>query len=268
MVVLVVGAGPAGLTLARSLARRGREVRVFERSVTRPDRGLGLWGKAQVALRQLGLGPLLDDASVTHYIPPAGYRSRDGAWLSCSSRKQENRRRVATLLDSRLCAALEAGMPAGTVVRGAAVSGVDQRADGVRLSFEDGSAAEGELVVGADGVLSAVRRLAFPAAAGPVARGWVCHSAILPPPDGRLPTYETDPLAFETLSGGRRFAMVPLARGGAFWFATRRVAPADAPRSHGTDGAAVGSLRAAYDGWHAPIPRVLHGLSFALNSTS
>ena len=32
------------------------------------------------------------------------------------------------------------------------------------------------------------------------------------------------PRPFETLSQGRRFAMVPLAGGGAFWFATRPLA--------------------------------------------
>ena len=60
--ILIVGAGPAGLTLARSLARRGRAVRVFDAQCRRPERGLGLWGRAQAALRTLGHGDLLDDA--------------------------------------------------------------------------------------------------------------------------------------------------------------------------------------------------------------
>ena len=102
--VLIAGAGPAGLTLASALHRRGCAVAVYERQHRRPDRGLGLWGRSQVVLRDLGLANLLDDC---HRIPAAAYRSRDGAWLSRSSDTPANRVRVATLRESALLASLE-----------------------------------------------------------------------------------------------------------------------------------------------------------------
>ena len=50
--ILIVGAGPAGLALARSLWMNGRHpFRIFDASLTRPDRGLGLWPRSQEALR-------------------------------------------------------------------------------------------------------------------------------------------------------------------------------------------------------------------------
>ena len=263
--VLIAGAGPAGLTLASALHRRGCAVAVYERQARRPDRGLGLWGRSQVVLRELGLGNLLDDC---RRIPAAAYRSRDGAWLSRSSDTPANRVAVATLRESDLLASLEASLPQGTVRRGASLAAVREEEDGVAVQLEDGHVERGTVVVGADGVGSAVRRLAFPEPAeAAVDTGKISFSGILSPTaiaslsdsGGRTDAHANSlAYSFETLSAGRRFAVVPLADGGAFWFATLGadggIEGADAIRS-------VAALRAAYDGWHEPIPRLLHAVA-------
>ena len=328
MTILIAGAGTAGLTLARSLARQGRRFMVFDAESGAGrlhDRGLGLWGRSQAALRALGLSELLDNSERTLRIPAAAYRSRSGDWLSASSDTAANRVRVATLLESELLRALEDGLPPGSVRRGTTLVGAETGASGVTLTFADGSRAEGSCLVGADGVSSTVRRLlgfgggggAGSSSGAAVDTGYVSHSGLLLPSSGAPPslggsvhrggssdgegveeggeaalasallrnaapvvdatttsagattsagvsTYYTAPAtatavdahAFETLSRGRRFAMVPLARGGAFWFATRRVGAGEA--GEGTSGPALRLLREAYDGWHPPIPRVLH----------
>ena len=238
---------------------------VYERQARRPDRGLGLWGRSQVVLRELGLGNLLDDC---RRIPAAAYRSRDGAWLSRSSDTPANRVAVATLRESDLLASLEASLPQGTVRRGASLAAVREEEDGVAVQLEDGHVERGTVVVGADGVGSAVRRLAFPEPAeAAVDTGKISFSGILSPTaiaslsdSGGRTDAHADSLAysFETLSAGRRFAVVPLADGGAFWFATLGadggIEGADAIRS-------VAALRAVYDGWHEPIPRLLHAVA-------
>ena len=110
--VLIVGGGAAGLTLARCLANRGRAFLLFEQQHARPDRGLGLWGRAQGALRELGLQDLLDSPGRARYIPAAAYRSRSGDWLSRCSDTPSNAARVVALRESHLLEALEAGLPA------------------------------------------------------------------------------------------------------------------------------------------------------------
>lgn len=288
--ILIVGAGPAGLTLARSLARRGRAVRVFDAQCRRPERGLGLWGRAQAALRTLGHGDLLDDAGTTLRIPAAAYRNRRGEWLSRSPDTELNRRRVATLRESALLAELEGGLPTGTVCRGAKLIAVEQVEEDatasspapITLRFADGTHAEGAAVVGADGPCSSVRRLAFGSdCARAVDTGMVSYGGMLSrlavanltSSGGRTDSAEgSAPFehAFETLSRGRRFACVPLADGGAFWFATlaadalrasAAAAGVDMSAEDGSGRLVVPALRAAYDGWHAPIPRVLHAVA-------
>jgi 2-polyprenyl-6-methoxyphenol hydroxylase-like FAD-dependent oxidoreductase len=218
-----------------------------------------------VALRELGLGNLLNDC---HRIPAAAYRSRDGAWLSRCSDTPANRVAVATLRESELLASLEASLPQGTVRRGASLAAVREEEDGVAVQLEDGHVERGTVVVGADGVGSAVRRFAFAEPAGAaIDTGKISFSGILSPTaiaslsdSGGRTDAHADSLAyaFETLSAGRRFAVVPLADGGAFWFATLGA-------GGGIEGAdascSVAALRAAYNGWHEPIPRLLHAVA-------
>ena len=302
--ILIVGAGAAGLTLARSLAQRGRAVKVFDSQVNRPERGLGLWGRSQAVLRVLGLSSLLDDAERTLPIPAAAYRSRRGDWLSASSSTAANHKRVNTLRESNLLKALEEGLPSGCITRDAELIGVKTSNEGVTLTFANGNTVQGAAVVGADGVHSSVRALLRMGMAETT--GFVSHSGLLLPEAGaeaqRLggsvhrniaeqhaarhdlaegllrnaapvcdstsvsrggrgwgsgsessaagsggcqqvinPFYSAPSSAadccahaFETLSAGHRFAMVPLAGGGAFWFGTHSQDAAQThPLAHG-----------------------------------
>lgn len=266
---MVVGAGVAGLTLARALTLGGRSVKVLERAVHRVDRGLGLWGRSHVALRQLGLDALLDCPATTMRIPAAAYRSVSGEWLSRCTEMPLNRERVTTLRESALLQELENRLPEGTVERGVEVIDVRQSASGIELGLADGRSIAGSVVVGADGVRSAIRRLAFPEAAEAIDTGFVSHGGLLLSPspgalDAIFPPATADeesPLAFETLSAGRRFAMVPLAAGSGFWFATRPMA-LGSTNEH-ADATGLRTLRAAYEGWHSPIPRALHAAACA-----
>ena len=264
--VAVVGAGVAGLTLTRHLARRGRSVVCLDSLRHRPERGLGLWGRSQAVLASLGLRPLLDDASRTLRIPAAAYRSIDGAWLSTSSDTAANRVRVCSLRESHLLAALEEGLPDGSVRRGVEVVDADISEDGVSLTLSDGSRMDATAVVAADGARSAVRRLAFGSNSEATDSGVVVHSGMLLPGEPHLEGDSAVTRPFETLARGRRFAMVPLAGGGAFWFATRHAPPAD--RTEGLGEAAVREVMSDFDGWHKPIPRVLQHAAAATSSSA
>ena len=234
--VLIVGSGVAGLTLARTLSRSAVPFRLIAPPAARVDRGLGLWGRSQVALAEIGLSQLLETRA--HRIPAAAYRSHSGTWLSRCSESPRNSRRVATLRESELLAALRNGLPPTSIVDGS-VAAVEDGPEGVSVRLEDGQTAEGSVVVGADGVGSTVRRLLWPGGAPAVDLGLVSASGIAER------GFDED-LAFETLSGGSRFALVPLSDGACFWFATQPADSADAS-----------SLEEAYAGWHAPIPEVL-----------
>jgi 2-polyprenyl-6-methoxyphenol hydroxylase-like FAD-dependent oxidoreductase len=68
--VLVVGAGPTGLTLACDLARRGVPVRIVDKAAEFPrgSRGKGLSPRSLEVLDDLGVIDRILDSGVTHML--------------------------------------------------------------------------------------------------------------------------------------------------------------------------------------------------------
>ncbi|BBA96039.1 putative monooxygenase [Actinacidiphila reveromycinica] len=157
----VVGAGPGGLTCARILQRHGIEVTVHDRAPHADSRDQGGTldlhaDNGQIALREAGLLDAffalarpegqemrrldLSGALLDHHLP------EDGDLF----KPEIDRGQLRDLL-------LESLRP-GTVRWGHALDRVEGAAGGPRrLCFADGTTAEADLVVGADGAFSRVR---------------------------------------------------------------------------------------------------------------
>jgi 2-polyprenyl-6-methoxyphenol hydroxylase-like FAD-dependent oxidoreductase len=76
--VLIVGAGPTGLTLACDLARRGIATRIIDRAPVFPhgSRGKGLSPRSLEVLDDLGVIDRVLAAGVTH-LPHRKYRGTE-----------------------------------------------------------------------------------------------------------------------------------------------------------------------------------------------
>ncbi|MFG2450102.1 FAD-dependent oxidoreductase [Streptomyces sp. NPDC048512] len=165
--IAIVGAGPGGLTCARILQRHGISATVFDHESGPEARDQGGTldlheDNGQVALREAGLldeffrlsrpegqemRQLDADARVLfHHTPEAGDRFKP----------EIDRGRLRDLL-------LDSLQP-GTVRWGHTLRSVEGPADGPRrLRFADGTTIEADLVIGADGAWSKVRRALSPA---------------------------------------------------------------------------------------------------------
>ncbi|MFI9361459.1 FAD-dependent oxidoreductase [Kitasatospora sp. NPDC053057] len=166
MKVLVAGAGIGGLCLAQGLVRAGIDVRVFEREPGADSRyqgfRIGLDGPGLAALREC-LPPRLHGLLEAVTGPLAGERRVVDPQLN------ELRRLGAaadgTAADRHVLRQLLLTGLGDRVEFGRAVVGYDERADGrVEARLADGGSAPGDLLVGADGVGSAVRRQLLPGA--------------------------------------------------------------------------------------------------------
>jgi salicylate hydroxylase len=162
--VLVAGGGIGGLTAACCLTKAGYDVEVFEQAPQLSEIGAGiqLSANAMHVLNDLGLGPAISELGVR----PAAYvfRLHDSGEeigrfaladehdrLNGAPYSQLHRADLHDLLATKLRELK------GTVRLSSRVAGFDESTDGVRVRLIDGSTCSGDLLVGADGVKSAVR---------------------------------------------------------------------------------------------------------------
>lgn len=161
--VLVVGAGPSGLTLAASLVKRGIATTVVDRQAA----GANTSRAAVVNARTL---EVLDDLDMSRRLVKEGmlaprFSIRDGRRVlipvdfSVLPTDYPYSLMVPQATTERLLLdrLTELG---GTVIRPKALTSVRQDADGVTATFDDGEAIRARYVVGADGIHSTVREQA------------------------------------------------------------------------------------------------------------
>lgn len=161
--VLVVGAGPSGLTLAASLVKKGVATTVVDAQPA----GANTSRAAVVNARTL---EVLDDLDVSRRLVKEGVQAprftiRDGRRLlipvdfSVLPTEYPYSLMVPQATTERLLLErlTELG---GTVIRPKKLASVRQDADGVTATFDDGDVIRARYVVGADGIHSTVREQA------------------------------------------------------------------------------------------------------------
>jgi 2-polyprenyl-6-methoxyphenol hydroxylase-like FAD-dependent oxidoreductase len=164
--VLVIGGGIGGLTAARALTRAGFEVAVYERAASLKQIQVGgaihVWHNGMRGLQRLGLADRvqsLGGAAAT--VDTAEFRNWQGKLLFSWS-PEETQQRVGAptvgVIRPELHRVLVDGLDGAALHLGRECTGFDQTPSGVIAHFKDGSSEAGDLLIGADGLRSAVRR--------------------------------------------------------------------------------------------------------------
>jgi salicylate hydroxylase len=161
--IAVIGGGIGGLTLALALREHGITAEVFEQADELREVGaaVALAANGSRVLQRLGLGDELADASV---VPTElQYRHwRSGAVTAAHSVGEEYTRRFGApfwgIHRAALQRALSAAWGTERLHLGRCLAEVTGGPAGVDLEFRDGRTVRANMVVGADGVRSGVRR--------------------------------------------------------------------------------------------------------------
>jgi 2-polyprenyl-6-methoxyphenol hydroxylase-like FAD-dependent oxidoreductase len=213
---LVCGAGISGLSAGIRLSRLGWDVTVFERDseLRTAGAGLNLWPNGVRVLRTLGLGSQYAEISSSLNY----YRtfSSSGEVIAVDDLRNWEDRYGASLsgvFRRDLSQILVDALGRGRLRLGRQLVGVEQ-GDSVVCRFANGELAEGDLLVGADGINSIVRSCVFGQHAFS-SDGLVRWRGLFD-----LADVDVDPLAEAEVWGqDGHFGYLPIGHGRAYWFA-------------------------------------------------
>jgi 2-polyprenyl-6-methoxyphenol hydroxylase-like FAD-dependent oxidoreductase len=157
--VAVLGAGPAGMAAALGAIKAGHEVVVYERYREARPAGniLNLWPPPVKALRALGVDTEDLGSPTDAEFRNAHGRVRVRVHLDEDVKKAYGGGFIG-LLRPELYERMLAAIPPGVIRFNQQVDRIEQDDRSVRLHFTDGSTAEHDVLIGADGIDSLVRR--------------------------------------------------------------------------------------------------------------
>lgn len=170
MQIVINGVGIAGPTLAYWLQKAGHEVLLVEQApqLRRGGYVIDFWGVGYDIAEQMGLIPRI--RALGYQIKEVRFvdrRGRKNGGFAVDLFRRMTNDRFTSVRRSDLAATLFQALDGKVETRfGDTVTGIQEEENGVRVSFAHAAPRAADLVIGADGLHSRVRQLAFGAAAG------------------------------------------------------------------------------------------------------
>jgi salicylate hydroxylase len=258
--IAIVGGGIGGLCAALALRARGLDVSVFEQAEVLREIGAGvsIHPNAARLLRRIGLEDQLQ--KIGSPIGGIVLRTSQGEPIASSagpatpafSADDEgynvHRADFLNLLFDAL--------PKGTVTLGHRCIQLEEKADRVHLYFANGETAEADVVIGADGIRSVIRR-EIGLQSRPTSEGIMAYRGLIPAE--RLPRANDlkDPALW--LGSGRSFLLYPVARGRLINMVAFVPTDTDSEESWSAPGD-LKALAAEYAGWDQPVRDTINSL--------
>jgi 2-polyprenyl-6-methoxyphenol hydroxylase-like FAD-dependent oxidoreductase len=244
----IVGGGIGGLTAAMALRRIGAHVVVFEQahSQRRTGAGISLWANALTCLQTLNLETQI--MACGSPLVAATFRTSEGGVLVDVPLQRRYSVPAVVVHRDELQSMLLDILPAGTVQFNAECVGFVQQPQGLILRLLDGRELSFDLLVGADGIRSTIRRLLL--GAGRIHySGFTAWRGVAFFPHQELPSAGGN----EWWGAGSIFGAAPMSRGRVYWYGEARRPEGEAAEvNHRVD-----SLKHFAAGWQSTIQAIV-----------
>ncbi|MDP5253566.1 MULTISPECIES: FAD-dependent urate hydroxylase HpxO [unclassified Vibrio] len=161
MKAIIIGAGMGGMSAAAALKQQGIECEIYEavKEIRPVGAAISVWSNGVKCMRHLGMGHIMDELG--GQMNSMAYRSglnaetlTEFSLLPLIDQVQERHYPVAR---ADLQASMIDWWGRDLVQFGKRVIDIEQKAQSVEVTFDDGSSANGDFVIAADGTHSVVR---------------------------------------------------------------------------------------------------------------
>lgn len=253
--VVIVGGGIGGLFAANALVANGIPVSVYEQAPALGEVGAGVYITPNSVrhLQRVGLGPEVEKwgARVGH---ESRYFRHDGTPIApVQVTDSSGWNATFGMHRADLVEFLAKALPPGIIRTGHRCTGFEQRGDVARVSFANGAASEGDVVVAADGIHSELRQHVVPPSR-PVFSGSVAYRGLVP--SELVPDWP--PARWEMWLGKAKHFLTYPVRAGALINYVGFV-PADEEMKESWSAAGdPDALRREFAGWNPRIESLLH----------
>lgn len=267
----IIGGGIGGVALAVSCLHRGIPFTLYERDTSFAERsqGYGLTlQQASKAMEGFGLFSLEEGVVSTRHV----VHTTDGKvvgewgmrkWLQTNDKKATKRSNIHIARQSLRLALLEQLGDSKAIKWGHQLVDLKETADGPELTFQINGkiiTEKADLVVGADGIRSAVRKLLISEESTPlryldciVILG-ICPLDAIDVTDRSLLDSET---VFQTANGNERIYIMPYDSKSVMWQLSFPMSERDAKELSSRGQKALKEEACKRTKWHAPIPQIL-----------
>jgi salicylate hydroxylase len=251
---VVVGGGIGGVAAAVALARAGIDVQVHEQAQQLAEVGAGvsLAPNGLRMLERLGVGEQVRRVGVRYAA--SELRLPDGRAVRHEPYQFAMAGQNVGIHRADLLALLAGQLPPGTVRTGHRCTSFSQDEASATVGFADGSTATADVVIGADGIHSALQGFVV-APAKPVYSGVVAYRGLVP----RLAEYPAGTIRM-WMGEGRHFLVFPV-RAGQLLNYVGFVSSDTAVRESWSAEGDPAALAAHFDGWDPLIGQVIAAIS-------
>lgn len=248
--IIIIGGGIGGLCTAIALQQNGFDVTVYEKvkKLGEVGAGLTLWSNAIRALRALGIadavisaGSVVNHSQICAANGDMLYDARMGEF------EKQFGEPVVAIHRAALHEILIAALKPGTLKLGIGFTRFEQNAEKVTVYFDNGDSDSADLLIGADGVHSAVRRQMFPDIKLRYSGYTAWRGVVETENEAALG------LTSESWGMGARFGIVRVDKSRIYWFATSNQPAGE--KSTGEQRKA--KLLRLFKNWHEPIRQLL-----------
>jgi len=256
--IAVIGAGIGGLTAALSLRQAGFEVDVYEQgpALTHIGGGINMGPNAARVLIRLGVG----DGLLQEGVRPIGTHQRrwdDGRTLQRAPLNPQCEELYGaphiTIHRADLLSVTSSALPVERLHLGYRLAGFLDKGDRVEAWFDNGERIAADILVGADGIHSAVRALLFGDEA-PRFAGCVAYRGLVPVE--RIADLDLELGSQSWVGPGGHLVHYFVSRGRLLNF-VGWTEHDEWNREDWTDRASVERALAAFEGWHPQVRRII-----------